>query len=77
MTGRRRLGNMTLKELLTRKAEDYGYGTLTGMSKAWGLHPRTLGRIANGECGLSLEMRQRIVRELDVDPAVLEEVVGR
>lgn len=77
MTGRRRLGNMTLKELLTRKAEDYGYGTLTEMSRAWGLHPRSLGRIANGEYGLSLEMRQRIVRELDIDPAVIEEVAGK
>ena len=26
--------NMTLKELLERKADDYGYGTLTKMSRA-------------------------------------------
>lgn len=69
--------NMTLKELLERKADDYGYGTLTKMSRAWGLHPRALGRIANGDYGPSLEMRQRIVKELDVDPAVIEEVVGK
>lgn len=77
MTGRRCLGDMTLRELLERKAEDYGYGTLTEMSRVWGLHPRALGRLANGDYGLSLEMRQRIVRELDVDPAVLKEVVGK
>lgn len=69
--------NMTLKELLERKARDYGYGTLKGLARAWGLHPRSLERTANGEYGLSLEMRQRIVRELDVDPAVMEEVVGK
>lgn len=70
-----KIREMTLKELLTHKAKDYGYGTLTGMSRAFGLCDRTMGRIANGECKLSLEMRQRIIRELDIDPAVLEEVV--
>ena len=69
--------NMTLKELLERKAKDYGYGTLRKMASAWGIDERGLLRVVNGEYGLSLEMRQRIVRELDIDPAVIEEVVGK
>lgn len=69
--------NMTLRELLERKAKDYGYGTLNGMARAWGIDERGLLRVANDEYGLSLKMRQRIVRELDIDPTVMEEVVGK
>lgn len=65
---------MTLRELLDRKAVDYGYGSIAGMAKAWGVHRQRLYNLTNGRNGLSLEMRQRMIRELDIAPAVMEEV---
>lgn len=69
------LENMTLGELLKRKAVDYGYGTLAAMAESWGIGRRTLYQVVQGINGLSIEMRRRIINELDVAPEVLERMI--
>ena len=69
------LEHMTLDELLRRKAADYGYGSLAAMARSWGLNKKTLYSITWGVNGLSIDMRRKIINELDVAPEVLERMI--
>lgn len=71
----RRLGDMTLKELLERKAKDYGYETETELAEALGVSASCLNRVLREKRRPGIGLRRAICRELDVAPEVLERVI--
>ena len=69
-------GRQTLGDLLRRKMSDYGY-TLDYTAKVLRITTSGLHNIIEGHVPrLSDAVKYRICLELDVDPMVLEEVLG-
>lgn len=69
---------MTLGEIVRRRAEDYGIGRPEELAAATGMshqHARCLllGKLRN----VGLEARRGLVRALDLDPDVIERSVRR
>ena len=68
---------MTLGELLRRKKAEYEFETIEQMAFELEVEPGYLYRLMNSKrMRLSANTKYRICLVLDVDPKVLEEVVG-
>lgn len=77
MTGRGRLKDMNLRELLLWKMVDYGYSGCSEMARDMGVSPTTMCDIMRGEYGPGLKLRRAFVDKLDIAPEVLERVLRR
>ena len=66
---------MSLRELLERKAADYGYDSIREMARSLGIDSERLYGPASGRTAMGIETRRWIVRELDVSADVLERVI--
>ena len=67
--------NMTLYELLERKAKDYGYRSITQMAQKLGLAQERLHGPASGRNNMGVKAKRCIIQQLDVSAEVLERIL--
>ena len=67
--------NMTLYELLERKARDYGYHSITQMAHEMGLAQERLHGPACGRANMGMKAKRCITQQLDVSAEVLERIL--
>ena len=68
--------DLTLPELVGRRAKDYGLDTPEQLAEAMGMSENHARRIMAGKYeNIGIEARRALVRALDLDPDVIERSV--
>lgn len=72
------VGKMTLSEIVTRRARDYGLERAEDLAAAMGMSYQHARCLMNGQLrNVSIDGRRALVRALDLDPGVIERAVRK